>query len=208
MHKTIAIKLVGGLSDTSKMPGRSFGLPVANCITGVKLSKIPDSICSKCYAKKGYYNTFAHCVLPAQQRRLDALNDPQWIEAMVTVLSRENWFRWFDSGDLQSFGMLRDIAEIALKTPHCQHWVATRERQFVRKFLKHYVVPDNLCIRVSATFVDVPVKPIEGVNCGNVHSKNARPTGYVCPAPAQNGKCETCRACWDKSIGAVSYKEH
>lgn len=33
MRKTIALKLVGGLSDTSKMPGLSFGLPTANCKT-------------------------------------------------------------------------------------------------------------------------------------------------------------------------------
>ena len=208
MHKTIAIKLIGGLSDTSKMPGLSFGLPTANCITGEKLAKVPDSICSKCYAKKGFYKTYAHSVIPAQERRLAALNDPLWVEAMVVSLKRENWFRWFDSGDLQSLEMLFGIVEIARRTPHCMHWVATRERQFVRSFLMHNTVPDNLCIRVSATFVDVPVKPIKGVNCGNVHSKDARPTGYECPAPKQNGRCETCRACWDKSVAVVSYKEH
>lgn len=37
MRKVIALKLVGGLSDTSKMPGLSFGLPTATCLTGSKL---------------------------------------------------------------------------------------------------------------------------------------------------------------------------
>lgn len=207
MHKIIAIKLVGGLSDTSKMPGQSFGLPTVNCITGEKLAKIPDSICSKCYAKKGFYKTFANTVLPAQQRRLAALDDPQWVMAMVKLLARENWFRWFDSGDLQSLQMLHNIAEVARRTPHCRHWLATRERHFVSQFLKLSVVPDNLCIRVSATFADVPVKPIKGVNAGNVHHKQP-PVGQPCPAPQQNGKCETCRACWDKTVPTVSYKEH
>lgn len=207
MRKVIAIKLVGGLSDTSKMPGQSYGLPTAHCITGEKLAKIPNSICSKCYAKKGFYLTFAHSVIPAQLRRLASLDDPQWVEAMTLALSRENWFRWFDSGDLQSLQMLHNIAEVARRTPHCRHWLATRERAFVSRYLKESVVPDNLCIRVSSTFADVPVKPIKGVHIGNVHHKLS-PVGQVCPAPQQNGKCETCRACWDKNVPAVSYKEH
>ena len=208
MRKIIALKLVGGCSDTSKMPGRSYGLPTANCITGEKLAKLDGSICSNCYAKKGFYRTYAHSVIPAQQRRLDAMQDPQWVEAMVVVLKRENWFRWFDSGDLQSAAMLTDIAEVARLTPWCRHWLSTRERGFVRAFLKHSEVPKNLCIRVSATFPDVPVIPVEGVNQGNVHSKGAQPLGQLCPAPTQNGKCETCRACWDKNVVAVSYIEH
>lgn len=207
MHRKIAIKLVGGCSDTSKMPGLSYGLPTANCITGEKLAKIPGTVCSKCYAKKGFYHTFANTVVPAQLRRLASTDDPQWIEAMVKILEKEMWFRWFDSGDLQSLKMLHDIAEVARRTPHCKHWLATRERLFVSKYLTESVVPDNLCIRVSATFPDVPVKPIPGVNSGNVHHLK-EPVGQACPAPQQNGKCDTCRACWDKSVPTVSYQEH
>lgn len=207
MRKTIALKLVGSLSDTSKMPGKSFGLPTANCLTGEKLSKIPGSICSKCYAKKGYYHTFANTVVPAQQRRLDGTTDPQWVEAMVVLLKHENWFRWFDSGDLQSVEMLENIKEVCRRTPWCRHWLATRERAFVSKSLTLSDTPDNLCIRVSATFADEPAKPLKGVNVGNVHHAKP-PVGFECRAPFQHGKCETCRACWDKEIEAVSYAEH
>ena len=207
MRKVIALKLVGGLSDTSKMPGRSYGLPTAACKTGLKLSKLPGSVCSMCYAKKGFYHTFANTILPAQQRRLDAIDDPQWIEAMVINLKHENWFRWFDSGDLQSTQMLLNIFEVCRRTPHVKHWLATRERKFVREALTQSVIPDNLCVRVSATYPDVPVKEIEGVQAGNVH-KDKPPVGFECQAPKQNGKCETCRACWDKSVQAVSYHVH
>ncbi len=207
MRKVIALKLVGGLSDTSKMPGQSFGLPTTNCRTGARLAKIPGSICSNCYAEKGFYKTFACSVLPAQERRLAALDDPQWVDAMVRSLDRENWFRWFDSGDLQSAKMLRQIAEVARRTPHCRHWLATRERRFVREFLTDSDVPDNLVIRVSATFPDVPVKPIPGVQEANVHAAKP-PVGHECPAPRQNGKCDTCRACWSKDVQTVSYHLH
>ena len=113
MNKIISLKLIGGLSDTSKMPGKSYGLPTEHCITGSILAKIPGSICNDCYAMKGFYRSFAHTVISAQHRRLVAVNnEPQWIEAMVKSLQNERWFRWFDSGDLQSVKMLEDIFEV------------------------------------------------------------------------------------------------
>lgn len=207
MNKTIALKLIGGCSNTSKMPGLSYGLPTANCKTGSKLALVKGSVCGKCYAMRGMYKRFAKTVIPAQQRRLESLSDPQWVEAMVKTLDSERWFRWFDSGDLQSLQMLENIVEVARQTPHCLHWVSTREREIVRKFLKVSPFPDNLVVRVSATYPDVPVRPIPGALMANVH-KDKPPVGHRCPAPEQEGRCGTCRACWDKSIETVSYKEH
>ena len=209
MQKTIALHLIGGLSSTSKMPGPSYGLPTENCITGGKLAQVPGSVCSNCYATKGCYRTFASTVLPAQQRRLASIADPRWVEAMIVALNKERWFRWFDSGDLQSVQMLLNIFEVARGTPHCSHWLATRERGFVREALTVSDVPANMCIRVSATFPDVPVRDLylDGVNYANVH-KNGPPIGHECAAPKQHGKCDLCRTCWDKNVKAVSYKEH
>lgn len=128
---------------------------------------------------------------------------------MVVLLAKECWFRWFDSGDLQSTQMLLNIFEIARKTPHCHHWVATRERKFVREALAVSHIPDNIVVRVSAAFPDVPVRELQtdGVNYANVHKKKP-PVGHKCPAPEQNGKCDLCRVCWDRSVKTVSYKEH
>lgn len=210
MNRVISLKLIGGLSDTSKMPGKSYGLPTAHCITGSALAKVPGSICSECYAMKGYYHCFASTVVPAQMRRLKAANDePLWVDAMVKSLEKERWFRWFDSGDLQSVKMLEDIFEVCRRTPWCSHWLATRERSFVRQTLIHSEVPGNLVIRVSATFADVAVRELylDGVNYSNVH-KDKPPQGYSCPASTQNGKCDTCRACWSRDVKTVSYKQH
>lgn len=207
MNRVIALKLVGGCSDTSKMPGLSYGLPTDECKTGAKLAQIEGTVCSKCYAKRGFYLTFANTVLPAQRRRFNAINDPKWVEAMTIALKNESWFRWFDSGDLQSVGMLLNIFEVCRRTPTTKHWLATRERRFVTEALRKSDVPDNLVIRVSATFPDVPVTMIPGTNGSNVH-KDSSPVGFECPAPTQHGKCDTCRACWDKSVEIVSYKEH
>ena len=207
MTRAEAEELVGGLSYPSKMPGPAFGLPTENCVTGAKLAQKPGSVCSKCYAMRGNYRTYAYVIKPAQQRRLAALDHPQWEDAMVKLLTNVEYFRWFDSGDLQNTRMLHRIARVAVRTPHCEHWLATRERSFVREFLKTSDVPSNLVIRLSASFPDIPVKPMDGVQLANVH-KNHPPVGHACPARQQKNVCGDCRACWDKSVAVVSYPEH
>lgn len=190
------------------MPGPSFGLPTAECKTGGKLRDKKGSVCSHCYAhKRGNYRFAA--VVEAQFRRLDHFNsDPeQWVKDMVRLLDGVRWFRWFDSGDLQSTLMLSKIVEVCDQTPWCNHWLATRERRYVREFLRNDSFPANLTVRVSATYPDVPAKPLHGCGVGNVHWKNA-PVGLECSAPSNGGKCGDCRACWDKTVEAVSYKRH
>lgn len=206
--KVIPIQAVGGLSNTTKMPGRSFGTPTAECKTGSKLRKLEGSVCSKCYACKGRYMMFPK-IREAQYRRLDAFKaDPKaWVENMVKALDNERWFRWFDSGDLYSTLMLSKIVEVCERTPWCNHWLATRERGFVRTFLKKGSFPPNLTVRVSATYPDVPAQPVDGCLIGNVH-KALPPVGHACPAPQQGGQCGDCRACWSRDVPAVSYKEH
>ena len=50
-----ALKLVGGLSKPSKMPGWAYGIPAAECKTGKKLQNVEGSTCYGCYALKGCY---------------------------------------------------------------------------------------------------------------------------------------------------------
>jgi len=209
MNKVFFMKQVGGLSDTSKMPGKSFGTPTAHCKTGSRLAKIKGTVCSMCYAQRGFYAKYAYSVVPAQQRRLDAVTDPDWVTNMAGAIGKDKHFRWFDSGDLQSADMLLSIFEVARLTPGTKHWLATRERSFVRQAAVKSAVPDNLVIRVSATFPDVPVKPInvEGINYANVH-RDKPAVGHSCPAPQQGGQCGTCRACWSRDVPVVSYHTH
>ena len=49
---------VEGFSDPKKMPGWSYGLPTDMCKTGMILKKIPASVCSDCYADKGFYAVY------------------------------------------------------------------------------------------------------------------------------------------------------
>ena len=74
-------KIVGGLSKPSKMPGPAYNLPAYKCITGQKLAKIPGSVCFGCYALKGRYRF--RPVKSAMERRLEALQHPGWVDAMI-----------------------------------------------------------------------------------------------------------------------------
>ena len=100
MLKKEARKITGGLSKPSKMPGPAYNLPAWHCQTGAKLRKIEGTPCFGCYAMKGRYR-FSN-VRAALERRLDSLDHPQWVTAMVALIKGQPWFRWHDSGDVQS----------------------------------------------------------------------------------------------------------
>lgn len=201
----------GGLSAPSKMPGFSYNLPATECKTGSKLRKVQGSTCAKCYAMKGRYR-FAN-VSNAMHRRLDAITRPDWVDSMVEEIEKREkngFFRWHDSGDIQSLDHLRKIAEVARRLPHIQFWLPTREYSIYSEFLRTEVEPPNLCVRVSALKVDFPAPRTLGGNpvlSSTVH-KDSTPQGHKCPAPTQGNQCGDCRACWDRSIENVSYHIH
>ena len=96
---SMAWTIVGGLSKPSKMPCFGYGIPATACKTGGKLRVKQGSVCSKCYAHRGKYLTGN--VIKAQQRRLTAITDPSWVDAMIRLIFGEDHFRWHDSGDIQ-----------------------------------------------------------------------------------------------------------
>ena len=119
------------------------------------------------------------------------------------------FFRFHDSGDLQSTEHLTKICAVAALTPKIRHWLPTRELGIVQAYVaKGGIVPDNLTIRVSATMVDGAATSKWPVTSG-VHTKD-HPDGvaHVCPAPTQNNNCGKCRACWSKDIVHVSFHKH
>ena len=147
-----AKKITGSMTRTKKMPGLSYSLPAWECITGAKLVKIPGSVCAGCYALKGRYR-FSNVRL-ALARRLEALTHPRWVEAMTALIAGEPWFRWHDSGDLQSSWHLKQIFEVCEATPETSHWLPTRERKFLP--LNTDSIPKNLTIRFSSHMINQP----------------------------------------------------
>lgn len=218
MDKKQAEKIAGTLSSPSKMPCHGYSIPATRCITGAKLHEIEGSTCHGCYALKGNYR-FSN-VKNALEKRFRSLKNPKWVEAMVCLISSTNnpWFRWHDSGDLQSVEHLKRIADVARKTPNVKHWLPTREYRIVTEYLKTETIPTNLVIRLSAHMVNAAPTVYANLPTSTVHSSepsnplqvfNSIPnTTHYCPAPKQENQCKDCRACWDSNVANVSYHIH
>ncbi len=203
------------LGKTSKMPGYSTGLPARACKTGAKLAKIKGSVCYYCYALKGNY-MFKN-VQASQYRRLEAITDPEWVPGMVRLISHytkpsDPYFRWMDSGDLQSVPHLLNIVAVARELPWVNFWLPTKEPGIVMKTVRMLGgwqnMPSNLVIRVSVFMMgDAPpaawverFKTTSTVNWDDAPNK--------CPAYQQDGSCGTCRNCWDPNVSNVNYPAH
>ena len=216
MKKVIAIQLVGTMSQTSKMPCKSFGLPTSVCKVGAKLRDVSGSACEGCYADKGFYTLYP-TVRTSQGNRLDklqaALADADhargWVDAIKTLIGADQFFRWHDSGDLINERHLSLIFQVALEMPDVAFWLPTREKSLVSNFIaKHGALPDNLIVRLSAPMIDgVPCAGNSGLNTSTIH-RNGEPHGFECGAPSRGGYCGDCRACWNKDVLNVSYAYH
>ena len=200
MKTAEALKIIGGsLSKPSKMPGWSIGLPAKECKTGSKLRQVQGSTCYDCYALKGCY--VFKVVQDAQYRRLEAIKDPQWVQAMAHLINSKNpnVFRWHDSGDVQDLDHLNKIYEVCRLTPSKRHWLPTREA-WIQKHLQD--APENLIIRFSMPMVGQ--EPAGSFR----HYSTVVKSGATCPAPKQDNECRDCRNCWNKEIKNISYGRH
>lgn len=218
MDRTKIIPIIN-MSSTSKMPCPSFSLPAQACKVGAKLAKIKGSVCHGCYALKGAYrypNVKAPRAdnlssLPAEGDREGWTN---WAEHMAEAIGKSKaakvgYFRWHDSGDIQSYSHLEALALIAHMMPNVRFWLPTKEKAVVSRWVRQYgTLPANLTIRLSAAMVDgaAPSVP-DGIQTSTVHKVGAA-QGFACNAPANGGKCGECRACWDKAVQNVSYAYH
>ena len=207
-----ARKYIGGLTTTSKMPCPSYSLPAQACKTGSKLVSIVGSVCYGCYALKGFYQFKQG--KNSREIRLASIYKQDWVQAMVTVLESrrdKSYFRWHDSGDVQSLMHLGNIMEVAKRTPNTKHWLPTREY----KFMKDYVesggdVPANMYVRISTymidgipplRFADTLNKQVEGFIGVSGVSKDKMVAD--CPAYEQGGRCDECRTCWTTKENVV-----
>jgi hypothetical protein len=139
------------------------------------------------------------------------MSDPDWIDKMVFMIGKREKsgvFRWHDSGDIQSVAHLAAIVEIAKRLPNILFWLPTREFSFVSDFMESNSVPANLTIRLSALMFDGKPPTAIAKRLGLVTSGASTGDDFNCVSSKQGGKCLDCRACWDKSISNINYKQH
>lgn len=219
-----AVALTGTpLGHAGKMPCATYGISALKCKTGGKLAKVAGSICSTCYANPELSATYAYpSVIAGHAKRLAAiLADPfAWAQGMAELITREAnaYFRWHDSGDVQSLEHLRAIAWVAEATPHVRHWLPTKEFGTVRRYLTIFGrFPANLTVRLSAPMIGEALP--ESLRALGLQWSVAHYHGEALPDAEhgaeschayenpQGSGCGDCRACWD-APRPVSYPVH
>lgn len=199
-----AREIAGTLGKPSKMPGLSYGISAHGCITGAKLAKVPGSVCHGCYALKANYSYPS--VQAAHAKRGASLEHPEWVQAMVTQIKKSGttWFRWHDSGDLQSLQHLLNIVAVAEACPEVSFWLPTKEKKLINRFLEVFGdFPVNLVARVSGAMIDGDAPDYANTSTVVTDANKA-----TCRAFENKNKCGDCRKCWDRSVSNVSYLQH
>ncbi len=198
------------ISVTSKLDGiRSWSLQALDTCPGSIDS--PGTLvpaCQGCYATTGNYN-YPNVKAPRAFNRED-WQRPDWSDDMVRELERDRYFRWFDSGDMYTLALAEKILEVMRRTPWCKHWLPTRMHKFpkFRAVLADMQALDNVKVRASSD--SVTGQYIAGVH-GSVivPTSDDAPAGTtLCRAYENDGKCNSCRACYDKSVDVIAYPAH
>lgn len=198
------------ISTTSKLDGiRSWSLQAIDTCPGSVASpgELVDA-CKGCYATSGNYR-YPNVKAPRIENRED-WQRLEWVDDMVKALDSDRYFRWFDSGDCYTLALAEKILEVMRRTPWCKHWLPTRMHKFP-KFQQVFAAMSALPnVKVRFSSDSVTGQYIDGLH-GSViipDSSEAQPTMSVCRAYDHGGKCNGCRACWDKSVPLVAYVAH
>ena len=206
MNIKIALENVKGLTSTSKMPSSSYSIPADKCVKGSKLRCIKGSVCANCYAMKGNYVRYPK-IKEAQHKRLKSITTSKWVESMAYLINnkkdiqKSKVFRWHDSGDLQNLDHFDKILSVVKLTPSVMHWLPTKESNLIKNYKG--TIPDNIVIRLSGAMINGNAPSYK--NTSTVTTDKSKAT---CKSYENNGKCGTCRKCWDKDIKNITYLAH
>ena len=197
------------ISVTSKLDGiRSWSLQaIDTCPGSLGSDGQLVAACSGCYATTGNYR-FSNVKAPREHNKEDWKRDG-WENDMVAALENDDHFRWLDSGDLYAVALARKVYNVMKRTPWVSHWLPTRMMKF-RKF--HAVLTamqalPNVMVRFSSDSVLGEFDRRHGSVI--VPDAASVPEGAtLCRAYEHGGKCNGCRACYDKAVPVIAYPAH
>lgn len=200
------------ISVTSKLDGiRSWSLQaIDTCPGSIASPGVLVDACKGCYATTGNYN-YPNVKAPRLHNRED-WQRLEWCDDMVRELENDRFFRWFDSGDMYSLGLAEKMLEVMQRTPWCKHWLPTRMHKFpkFRIVLDSMAALDNVMVRFSSDSVTGEfIDGLHGSVIGpSADTYSARAGSALCRAYEHGGKCNGCRACWNKDIPLICYPAH
>jgi hypothetical protein len=212
--KTPVKKLPGLLTNTSKMPCPSWGLPAGKACPGAKYGA--GSICGSCYAAKGNYGVpmVQHALSERFRWTLSLVRTEAGQDAFVAYMAAAieriglPYFRVHDSGDLFSPAYARCWSRIARQLSHIRFWFPTRSYRIatILPAIQELAALPNVTVRPSALMLDADAPVIEGLAAGS--GATYLHEDATCPAHRQNGECRDCRSCWDRPTVPVLYPLH
>ena len=196
-------------SKASKMPCRSWSLQALDtCPASIGADGELVDACKGCYATDGNYR-FSNVKAPRLHNRED-WQQADWVDAMVAELDNDRYFRWFDSGDMYSLKLAEKIYAVMVATPWTRHWLPTRMHKFAKfaDILAKMEALSNVVVRLSSDSINGAI--IEGNTTSTIIPtiSHRKPKMTICEAYEREGKCATCRACWDKDVEVVAYVAH
>lgn len=198
------------ISVTSKLDNiRSWSLQaLETCPGSIASPGVLVDACKGCYATTGNYN-FANVKAPRAHNKQD-WQRMAWCDDMVAEMQKDTHWRWFDSGDMYTLALAEKILEVMQRTPWVKHWLPTRMYKFpkFRQVLADMQALPNVCVRFSSD-------SITGEYIKGLHGSVIIPTAdqatkgmTVCRAYENDGKCNGCRACYDKKVKVIAYPAH
>lgn len=197
------------LSKASKMPCPSWSLQaIDTCPGSIGADGELVDACKGCYATDGNYR-FKNVIAPRKHNQQDWKSD-DWADVMTDLISKHDYFRWFDSGDVYTVKLAEKILQVMQRTPGTKHWLPTRMHKFA-KFADVFArmqALSNVVIRFSSDGING--ETIKGRNTSTIipDHDSAQPGMTVCEAYTRAGKCADCRACWDKDVSVIAYPQH
>ena len=196
-------------SKASKMPCRSWSLQALDtCPASIGADGKLVPACEGCYATDGNYR-FSNVKAPRLHNRED-WQQADWVDAMVAELDNDRYFRWFDSGDMYSLKLAEKIYDVMVATPWVRHWLPTRMHKFSKfaDILAKMEALPNVVVRLSSDSINGDI--IAGNTTSTIIPtiSHRKPKMTICEAYEREGKCATCRACWDKDVEVVAYVAH
>lgn len=213
---------VGLLTQTSKMPGSSWSLPAHKACP-----REAGDICKSCYASKGCYVRYGG-VVNAQVVRFDWTREcmksedgrTAWVAVMVDGirLTRCEYFRVHDSGDMFSPAYASCWLAVCTALPEVKFWIPTRVWQQpngpltvfdpLMGIMRKLAALPNVTVRPSALNFRDKAPEVPGLHAGSTAEWLDMFTAKQCGAPSNGGKCGECRVCWDDKSVPVSYVRH
>ena len=196
-------------SKAGKMPCRSWSLQaLATCPGSVDASGSLVPACSGCYATTGNYN-FPNVKGPRVHNKEDWKRD-EWTDDMVAELDNDRYFRWFDSGDMYSLKLAQKMLDVMKRTPWVQHWLPTRMHKFAKfaDVLAQMQALPNVVVRFSSDSITGETIPGETTSTIIPTVDDASDDMVVCHSYERDGKCGSCRACWNKDNKVIAYPQH